>query len=209
MEGLHVSKTNDHEFIASGDPRLKPSSDPARSRLRLTEAELDGERDAERSKILGLLDEYGSALADRSTAVGHLTGSALVVDEPGERVLVMLHAKLGRWLQPGGHADGDHELAGVALREATEETGIMGLEVMIPAVDVDIHVIPSRGDEQEHLHLDLRFVVRAPLGAQPVRNHESDAIRWVTIEELRELADEPGLMRLAESGLEAYRRTLS
>ncbi|MGB3410955.1 MAG: NUDIX hydrolase [Microthrixaceae bacterium] len=194
------------EFMALGDPRLEASTDEARSRLRLREAELDGDGDLGRSRILGMLDEYGSALAERSTRVGHLTGSALVVDEPGERVLVMLHAKLGRWLQPGGHADGDHELAGVALREATEETGIAGLQVMTPAVDIDIHAIPARGEEPEHLHLDLRFVVRAPLGAQPIGNHESDAIRWVTIAELRELADEPGLIRLAERGLSAYRK---
>ncbi|MGB6057425.1 MAG: NUDIX hydrolase [Microthrixaceae bacterium] len=196
-------------FISLGDRRLETSTDPARSRLRLREAELDADGDLARCRIIGMLDEYGSALAERSTRVGHLTGSALVVDEPGQRVLVMLHAKLGRWLQPGGHADGDHELAGVALREATEETGIAALQVMTPAVDVDIHAIPARGDEPEHLHLDLRFVVRAPMGAEPIGNHESDAIRWVTIEQLRALADEPGLIRLAERGLSAYRQVVS
>lgn len=194
-------------FLAAGDPRLAPSSDPLRSRLRLQEAELDDDLDGERARILTLLDEYGSTLADRSTQIGHLTGSALVVDAAGERVLVLLHAKLGRWLQPGGHADGDHELAGVALREASEESGIEGMEVMVPAVDVDIHVIPARGDEPEHLHLDLRFVVRAPLGAEPVGNHESKAIRWVDFDSLRDLTDEVGLVRLAERGLDAYRRS--
>ncbi len=215
MAGRRVASNAERQFRPStgflnqSDVRLASSADPERSRRRLEEAELDEERSAERSRILRLLDEYGAALADRSTTIGHLTGSALVVDHPGERVLVLLHSKLGRWLQPGGHADGDHELAGVALREATEETGIDGLEVMLPAVDVDIHVIPARGTDLEHLHLDLRFVVRAPLGARPVGNHESRALRWVTLGELAQLTDEPGLMGLAERGLAAYRRELS
>lgn len=196
------------EFLDAADPRLDPSEDPERSRRRLVEADWhDDELDAERARILDLLTSHGAALADRSTEPGHLTGSALVVDASGERVLVMFHAKLQRWLQPGGHADGDHELAGVALREATEETGIVGLRVMVPAVDVDIHEIPRRGETATHLHLDLRFVVVAPAGAVLLGNHESEALRWVTVDELRDLADEPGLLRLAERGLAAYRAT--
>ena len=66
--------------------------------------------------------QHGAALADRTTSPGHLTGSALVVDATGTRIVVLLHTKLRRWLQPGGHADGDLDLAAVALREATEET---------------------------------------------------------------------------------------
>lgn len=194
------------EFLEAGDPGLEPSRDPRRSRARLTGAlwQDDG-RDGERQRILDLLEVHGAALADRTTGPGHLTGSALVVDAPGERVLLLFHAKLQRWLQPGGHADGDHELAGVALREATEETGIAGLRVMVPAVDVDIHEIPRRAQVEAHLHLDVRFVVVAPAGAVPHGNHESEELRWVTAEELRSLADEPGLLRLAGRGLAAYR----
>lgn len=193
-------------FLAARSPELAPSADPARSRARLEEARWDdAERDAERRRVLDLLDEHGRALADRSTLPGHLTGSALVVDHAGERVLVLFHRKLQRWLQPGGHADGDHELAGVALREASEETGIPDLRVLVPAVDVDVHEIPARGDQPAHLHLDLRFVVVAPPEAVVRGNHESEALRWVTPEQLAELADEPGLVRLARCGLAAYR----
>ena len=198
------------EFLAVSDPRLAPSKDPERSRQRLVESDWhDDERDAERARILALLDLHGAGLADRTTEPGHLTGSALVVDAPGERVLLLFHTKLQRWLQPGGHADGDHELAGVALREATEETGISALRVMVPAVDVDIHEIPGRGDVPAHLHLDLRFVVVAPPDPALRGNHESEALRWVTPDELRDLADERGLLRLAERGLAAYRSAVS
>ena len=160
---------------------------------------IDPAQEADRARVLELLDTHGAALADRTTAPGHLTGSALVVDSDGERVLLMLHAKLRRWLQPGGHADGDHRLAGVALREATEETGIAGLRVLVPAVDVDIHPVDHRDALAEHLHLDVRFVVVAPPGAVEVGNHESLGLRWVTWDELPDAVDEEGILRLARA----------
>lgn len=191
-------------LLTAGDPALERSRDPRRSRRRLVEARLtDPERQAERDRVLALLDEHGAALADRTTAPGHLTGSALVMDATGERMVVLLHTKLRRWLQPGGHADGDHELAGVALREATEETGIEGLRVLLPAVDLDVHEVDHGDALGAHLHLDLRFVVVAPEGAEIRGNHESLELRWVTFDELCGLADEEGLVRLARAGIAA------
>jgi len=196
-------------LLESGDPELAASRDPLRSRSRLTEANLTAPgQDIERQRVLNWLDEFGASLADRTTSPGHLTGSALVVDADGERVMVMLHTKLKRWLQPGGHADGDHELAGVALREATEETGIQGLRVLVPAVDLDLHDVDHGDALGEHIHMDLRFVVLAPPEAVPVGNHESQDLKWVTLEELESLADEPGLKRLAAAGIPLARHAL-
>lgn len=192
-------------FHLLNESDLAPSGDPAVSRRRLEEAVLvDSQGEAVRMQILEFLDTHGTALADRSILPGHLTGSALVVDSEGERVLLMLHAKLGRWLQPGGHADGDHELAGVALREAAEETGIEGMKVLVPAIDVDIHEIPARGSDPAHLHLDLRFVVLAPPGARLIANHESRDLRWVDPNEVSALSREVGLHRLVSRGMAAY-----
>jgi len=191
-------------LIEWGDPQIGDSRDPDRARRRLEDAVLPADQWPARREVLDLLERHGARLADRTTAPDHLTGSALVVDAAGERVLVLLHTKLGRWLQPGGHADGDTELAGVALREATEESGIDGLRVLVPAVDLDLHRVDHRDQLGEHVHLDLRFVVVAPAGAVEHGNHESLALRWVTLAELRELADEEGLVRLAEAGLAAY-----
>ncbi|MCB9386547.1 MAG: NUDIX hydrolase [Microthrixaceae bacterium] len=188
-------------LLAADDPRLVRSRDPLRSAARIREAELSGDRELEvRDRVLALLADHGETLADRTTSVGHLTGSALVLDSTAQRTLLMLHTKLDRWLQPGGHADGDHELAGVALKEATEETGIVGLRVRVPAVDIDIHSVDHGDDLGEHLHLDLRFVVVAPDDAVEQGNHESQELRWVTPEELDDLADEPSLVRLARRG---------
>ena len=194
-----------YELLGADDPRLAVTRDPEVSRRRLLDARLEGDRAAERDRVLDLLDVHGVSLADRTTAPGHLTGSALVVDAAGERVVVLLHTKLRRWLQPGGHADGDHELAGVALKEATEETGIEGLRVLVPAVDLDVHEVDHGDDLGLHLHLDLRFVVVAPEDARIRGNHESLDLRWVDLDELVELADEEGLVRLARAGLAAYR----
>ncbi|MET0133124.1 MAG: NUDIX hydrolase [Kibdelosporangium sp.] len=115
---------------------------------------------------------------DRSCAAGHLTASAVVLDASGQHVLLTLHPRVGRWLQLGGHCEpADQKLAGAALREATEESGMDGLVIDPVPVDLDVHPItcslgvPTR-------HFDVRFVVRAPAGAEPVRSDESDDLRW-------------------------------
>ncbi len=194
------------ELLSADDVRLATSRDPQRSTMHLRTARLgDAGALRARDRVLELLDRHGESLADRTTSPGHLTGSALVVDAAGERVVVLLHTKLRRWLQPGGHADGDHELAGVALKEASEETGIDGLRVLVPAIDLDVHEVDHGDALGTHLHLDLRFVVVAPDDAVIVGNHESLELKWVDLDELLALADEEGILRLARAGLEAYR----
>jgi 8-oxo-dGTP pyrophosphatase MutT (NUDIX family) len=137
---------------------------------------------------------------DRRIPEGHLTGSALVVSRDGRRVLLLHHRKLQRWLQPGGHADpGEATGEAVALREAREETGITGLTLHPTAprpLDVDLHQIPARGHEPAHLHLDLRYLVLAPVGARLKPSAaESEDLRWFGWSELGGLELDPGLRR--------------
>jgi 8-oxo-dGTP pyrophosphatase MutT (NUDIX family) len=158
---------------------------------------------AEVRRVLTFVDAHDDALV-RSCEPGHLTGSAFVVDPGSGRFLLLHHTKLRRWLQPGGHADGDANLAAVALREAGEETGIEGLRVVVPPIDIDIHrVAPPR--EQPHDHLDVRFLVVTPPGAVAVGNHESTDLRWATLDDLDELGCDPGVRRMAEAGLRQLR----
>lgn len=162
---------------------------------------------AARDRMLAALDEHGAHAFERACADAHFTGSALIVDGPGERALLLHHRKLGRWLQTGGHADGDVDLAGVALKEAGEESGIAGLRLAgggRPA-DVDVHLVEPPG-EPAHLHLDVRFVVVAPEGADAVGNHESLAVRWFPLDDLAASADEPGMRRLAGAARTLVRR---
>ena len=131
----------------------------------MLDADLVGdEQEQRRTEILEWIDTHDDALY-RTCLDGHLTGSAVVIDPSRPATLLIHHKKLQMWLQPGGHADGEGDLAQVALREAEEETGLRGLTVLTPAVDLDIHGIPARGDEPEHLHLDVRFVVLAQPGS--------------------------------------------
>ena len=118
------------------------------------------------------------AVFERRFPLGHFTGSAWLVSAEGDRVLLMHHRKLGMWLQPGGHADGDTDLARVALREAQEETGVANLRVEDGIFDLDRHRIAARGNEPEHWHYDVRYVVRAGSDDRYTINEESHALAW-------------------------------
>jgi 8-oxo-dGTP pyrophosphatase MutT (NUDIX family) len=120
----------------------------------------------------------------RETSEGHFTGSAWLVSADGQRVLLMHHRKLQRWLQPGGHADGEPDLASVALREAEEETGLVDLEVLPGIFDVDRHVIPARGAEAEHSHYDVRYVVVARGSEAFAANEESLGLAWRPVDDI-------------------------
>lgn len=153
--------------------------------------------DDQRDRILAFLEAHPDAL-HRSCPDGHLTASALVVDATGDRALLMHHRKLDKWLQMGGHADGDADLAAVALKEAFEESGIDGLTLANRGTPVDLDVHEVRPPhEPPHLHLDVRFVAVAPAGCVATGNDESHEVRWVDLDDLARTHDEPGMRRLA------------
>ena len=139
----------------------------------------------------------------RAQPRAHFTGSAVMVDPQGERVVMLHHAKLQRWLQPGGHSEeGDvGSMEETALREAREETGCrVHLHPQAPRpLDVDVHGIPARKDEPGHLHLDVRYLVVAEdpeaLAHDP---NESFGAQWLTWDEALARADEAPLRRLLE-----------
>lgn len=190
------------ERVGAGHASLAPSDDLAVAIGQLRAAELPStEARDHRDAVIAFIADNPDA-AHRACVAGHLTGSALVVDATGTRTLLMLHRKLGRWFQPGGHADGDTNLAAVALKEASEETGLEGLEVQPIAIDVDVHTVRPP-NEDPHLHLDVRFLVVAPADAEEEGNEESLALRWVTISELDDLVPpvDPSTRRLVARGL--------
>lgn len=185
---------------------LQPSSDLGRARAALLAAwplhGADPDAELTRTQMLDFVDRQPDALL-RTCELAHLTSSALVL-EAGEpvRTLLIHHRKAQRWFQPGGHVDGDANLAGSARREAQEETGCLGLRVAGPAIDLDIHRVTPPG-EPPHDHLDVRFLVVAPPGTVPVGNHESTAISWFPLDELDPLDLDEGFRRLLRRGLSA------
>ena len=184
------------EWLLADDPRLARIEDPAHA-ARLLEAyeARDPDQERTRERMLAFLSERDDALL-RSSLTGHLTASALVLDAAGERALLTHHRKLGRWLQLGGHCDGDANLPAVALRECVEESGIADLAIDPVPVDLDVHAIPARPGEPEHLHLDTRFLVRAPKGAVERTGEESIELAWISPTELGPLDSDDSVRRL-------------
>ena len=120
----------------------------------------------------------------RTCAPAHVTASAAILDPAAGRILLVMHRKVGRWLQPGGHCEADDAtLAAAALREATEESGIAGLRVLPGILQVDRHPAPCNPGVVDE-HLDVRYLVLAPPDAAPLVSAESDDVRWFGWDEL-------------------------
>lgn len=134
---------------------------------------------------------------ERSLLVGHVTGSAWIVDPARSRCLLTHHRKLDRWLQLGGHADGQSDVLAVAMREAREESGLRSLRVVDAAVfDCDVHWIPERKQEPGHWHHDVRFLLEADPDEPLVVSAESKDLAWVSLDEVPRLADDASVLRM-------------
>ena len=135
---------------------------------------------------------------ERSLGIGHITASCWLVDPQGTSVLLTHHRKLGRWLQLGGHSDGNSNSLQVALREAEEESGLSCIRPLCEEIfDIDIHAIPERGDEAEHLHHDVRFLLRAEQTQGLRVSAESHDLSWVPLTRLTDYTDDPSILRMA------------
>jgi 8-oxo-dGTP pyrophosphatase MutT (NUDIX family) len=146
-------------------------------------------QDSLRHAVLCFLDARDDACC-RKCVPGHVTASALVLDDSRTRALLTLHPRLGRWVQLGGHCDeADTDIVSAALREATEESGVSELRVDPELLAVHVHPVtcslgvPTR-------HLDLQFIAYAPPGAQIVISHESVDLRWWPTDDLPTDADD-------------------
>jgi 8-oxo-dGTP pyrophosphatase MutT (NUDIX family) len=140
---------------------------------------------------------------------GHITGSAWVLNQDRSKVLLVHHAKLNRWLQPGGHADGDEDVVAVALRELEEETGVKGVTHLGSGIfDIDIHPIPTRKDFPQHDHYDVRFAFIANENEPLLVSEESHDVKWVLLAELDRFTDSESVHRMARKS-SFTQRTLS
>jgi len=145
-------------------------------------------RNEEARRITELVHSSPRAAYRDNFVPGHLTGSAWIVDPTTSKVLLLHHAKLNRWLQPGGHADGEYDLAAVALREAHEESGLTSLALKDGAIfDLDIHAI-----------------VIADSSEPPIVSHESHDVAWFDFTEISQITSDESVLRMARKWLDQH-----
>lgn len=178
-----------------------PVSDPRDPVLVLLRAHASSPLDAHEAAMTADMIAFVEAhpdCAERSLQVGHLTGSAWIVDPGRSRTLLTHHRKLNKWLQLGGHADGELDPLSVALREAREESGLTRLRPVSDRIyDVDRHRIPARGAEPEHWHYDIRFLVEADPDEPLCVSDESHDLAWVPIARMADYNAEESMLRMA------------
>jgi 8-oxo-dGTP pyrophosphatase MutT (NUDIX family) len=163
-------------------------------------------------RIAALVEQHRDCF-DRTCRPGHITGAAWILSADRRRCLLAHHRKLNRWLQLGGHADGEWYVEQVALREAREESGVnvfdfVPIDGMLMPFDLDVHWIPARYDfdgrmiEDAHEHHDVRFLLIAHAGQEARASDESHEIGWFTPEEVSRLTDEESVLRMLYKSLD-------
>ncbi|WP_321478261.1 NUDIX hydrolase [uncultured Paludibaculum sp.] len=153
--------------------------------------------EAMRARILAFVEAHDDCF-ERSLSIGHITASAWVLSQDSARTLLVHHARLDKWLQPGGHCDGSPDVLASAMREVLEETGVAAVLAHEGIFDVDAHDIPARKNEAAHVHYDVRFLLRADQGIPLVVSEESRAVAWVPLDEVRLLNTDESVLRLVE-----------
>lgn len=135
----------------------------------------------------------------RAQEIGHVTASAWVINQTKDMTLLTHHTKLDLWLQLGGHMEDGEDIYAAALREVSEESGLKSIKLISPQIfDIDAHLIPERIGEDEHFHFDLRFLIEADSDEVLQISSESKDLRWVKIEDVKDLNDSPSVMRMVD-----------
>lgn len=149
------------------------------------------------ARVIGFVAAHARCF-ERTLEAGHVTGSAWVVSPGRTHALLVHHRRLGKWLQPGGHCDGDADVLSTALRETLEETGLAARPLDERIFDVDAHDIPARASEPAHVHYDIRFLAGADMSHAIVVSPESRDVQWVALDRIALLDTDDSVLRLVE-----------
>lgn len=139
---------------------------------------------------------------ERELLIGHITGSAWVVNTAGTHALFTHHRKLEKWLQLGGHADGDPDVLAVAIREVKEESGLDATPLSTVIFDLDAHPIPARKDVPAHIHYDIRYLLQTTGNEAYTVSDESFDLKWIPLEEIIQFTQGEDTHRMATKWLE-------
>lgn len=158
---------------------------------------LSEEEKGYKNKMLELYQAKGVKAFSRNNFEAHFTASAWIINSDTNEILLLHHKKLNKWLQPGGHADGETNLEKVARKEANEETGLENLQLVSNEVyDIDIHLIPENTGIPEHYHYDVRFAYFCERNEKTQINHESNDFQWIKLQKVEDLTQEPSILRM-------------
>lgn len=147
-----------------------------------------------RQRMLSLLQATAATSRAHFTP-GHLTASGFVLSPERDAVLLILHKKLGIWVQPGGHIDqADASLGAAARREVEEEVGLTLAAAPAKIFDLDIHAIPARKDEPAHEHFDVRYCFHSPT-RDFVPSDEVAGARWAELTKIDQLTSDESVLR--------------
>lgn len=139
---------------------------------------------------------------ERSLCIGHITGSAWILNKERTHALLMHHKKLNKWFQPGGHCDGDADVMHVAAKEAFEETGLEVKPLSTTIFDVDHHQIPESKGISEHTHYDIRFLFEADHTTDELAcNSEARAVRWIPLGDIHQYNNDDSIMRMVRKSV--------
>jgi 8-oxo-dGTP pyrophosphatase MutT (NUDIX family) len=164
---------------------------------------VDSDEEETRLKLIQFVKNNPDCF-ENAFVLGHVTGSALVVDRGFEHTLLTHHSVIDKWFQFGGHSDGHNNPLEVALREAKEESGLKSLQ-SVPGhegiFDVDIHSISAKGEMPTHNHFDVRILLTADMSEPYTVSNESKDLKWIRLEEVEKYNQQPAFLRLVKKAV--------
>lgn len=157
---------------------------------------IDEHEESMRLRILEFVEHHPNCF-ERTLLAGHITGSAMIINKQRTHTLLTHHHALDKWLQLGGHSDGDPDTLRVALREAEEESGLKGISALSENIfDVDVHLIPARNNVPEHYHYDIRFLFEADDTQPLLISSESKDLAWIPLNRIEKYTTEESVLRM-------------
>lgn len=165
--------------------------DPIKGFVPFNEQELKDKEAA--LKYISMFDD----ILTRDNEIIHITSSGFVLNKAKDKVLMVHHNIFNAWSLPGGHADGDADLLGVAMSEVREETGVKDI-ILISDKVVSLDILPVIGHFRKgkyvssHLHISVVYLLEADENEQViVQPDENSAVRWISINEVELSSNEP------------------